>query len=146
MNLIILNANLHAGPFILLCLDTVYNTFSFPKRHFLVTGIFGTIYMLINLVYTLEAHIIYQPIPWTTFLSYVLVIGAFGMTYFMHWLGGLVYSKFKQPIIEAQLAQSLVSTDFGNSSSNNDNALQEEQSSARTSAENTFPEVHGVKY
>jgi hypothetical protein len=34
LEVIIVNANLHAGPLIALLLDTVYNSFSFPKQHF----------------------------------------------------------------------------------------------------------------
>lgn len=52
--------------------------------------------MVINMVYTLKAHIIYGPIPWTTVLSYVLMAGAIAMTYFMHWIGGFIYKKFKK--------------------------------------------------
>lgn len=71
--------------------------------HFIAVVIFGAIYMVINMVYTLNAHIIYQPIPWNTVMSYVLMIGAVGLSFFMHWIGGFCYKKFKKEAVENQM-------------------------------------------
>lgn len=91
------NANLHAGPMICLAFDMAYNTFSFPKRHFIVVLIVCSQYFLINIVYSLAVHIIYKPINWVTFLSYVLTLASVGMVAGAFFFGSFVFKKFKQP-------------------------------------------------
>lgn len=108
IQVIIVNANLHAGPLILLCIDTVFNTFSFPKQHFHAVLLFGFLYGIVNLIYSLAAHIIYQPIDWISFLSYALMIGAVGMTFLMHWLGRWIYNKFKKELVESPMNEGLI--------------------------------------
>lgn len=96
LEVIIVNANLHAGPLIVLCVDTIYNSFSFPSQHFHAVLLFGFLYGVVNLSYSLAAHIIYQPIDWVSILSYALMIGAVALTFLMHWLGRYIYRKFKK--------------------------------------------------
>lgn len=48
-NTIAVNINLHAGPCICLLIDLSLNCIEFPKRHYYVTLVFGTIYMVINM-------------------------------------------------------------------------------------------------
>lgn len=108
---IIVNANLHAGPLIVLCLDTAFNTFSFPKQHFHAVLLFGFLYAIVNLVYSLTAHIIYQPIDWVSILSYILMASSIVMTFLMHWLGRYLYNKWKKEKIESSMNESLIQTD-----------------------------------
>ena len=46
---IALNANLHAGPFICILIDHIFNSVSFPKKHYPIIFIFGVAYLTINL-------------------------------------------------------------------------------------------------
>lgn len=108
IEVIIVNANLHAGPFIVLCLDMAYNSFSFPQQHFHIVLLFGFLYAIVNLSYSLAAHIIYQPIDWVSILSYALMVGAVVMTFFMHWLGRYIYRKFKKEKMDSQMMEGLL--------------------------------------
>ncbi len=96
MEVIIVNANLHAAPLIALVLDILYNSFSFPKQHFHAVLFFSILYGIVNLAYSLTATIIYKPIDWVSILSYVLLIAAVLMAFFMHWLGRYMYNKWKR--------------------------------------------------
>lgn len=102
---IIINANLHAGPFVVLCIDMILNSFRFPKRHFHAVTIFQILYGIVNLTYSLFAHIIYQPIDWVSVLSYVLILSTLGMSFFMHWLGRLIFRRWKMPKIDLVINQ-----------------------------------------
>lgn len=48
-NVIAVNVNLHAGPFICLMIDLYFNCVEFPRRHYYVTLVFGTLYLLVNM-------------------------------------------------------------------------------------------------
>lgn len=93
---IAMNANLHGAPFILLFVDLIFNSFTFPRQHFHTVLVFGLIYAIINLIYTLVVHIIYQPIDWVSVMSYVLLAGTVIMTFVMHWLGRFIFNKCKR--------------------------------------------------
>lgn len=86
---------MHAGPFIVLCIDMALNTFRFPKRHFHAVTLFQLLYGVVNLSYSLAAHIIYKPIDWISFLSYVLILSSVAMSLFMHWIGRLIFRRCK---------------------------------------------------
>ena len=85
------NANIHAGPLVCLCLDMAFNSFSFPKPHFVILLFFSVVYLFINLSYSLAVKVIYKPINWVSFLSYVLTVASVLMTYGMHCLGRWLY-------------------------------------------------------
>lgn len=87
LEVIIINANLHAGPLVTLVLDMIYNSFSFPKQHFHAVIFFSVLYGIVNLSYSLTATIIYKPIDWVSILSYALLGAAVLMAFLMHWLG-----------------------------------------------------------
>jgi hypothetical protein len=92
----VVNANLHAGPLITLLIDFVLNNFSFPTSHFLIIAFVAVLYALINLVYSLTVAVIYKPINWVSWLSYVLLVGVFVMALVMHLLGRFVYNHCKK--------------------------------------------------
>lgn len=48
-NIIAMNVNLHAGPCVCLMIDLYFNCIEFPRRHYYVTLVFGTIYLIINM-------------------------------------------------------------------------------------------------
>ena len=102
------NANIHAGPLICLCLDMAYNTFSFPKRHFVILLLFSFSYLVINLSYSLAATVIYKPIDYVSVLSYVLLVAAVALTYGMHCLGRFVFEKYKKPRLDGRITEGLI--------------------------------------
>ena len=73
-----------------------FNSFSFPSQHFHAVLLFSLLYAIVNLSYSLAAHIIYQPIDWVSILSYALMVMSVVMSFFMHWLGRWIYNKFKK--------------------------------------------------
>lgn len=91
----------------MLVIDAVYNTFSFPKRHFICTVMFSLLYLGINIIYSVYVKVIYPPMPWNTPLSYFLALGAFAMAYSMHWLGWFCFERFKKNRIESKMGKSL---------------------------------------
>ena len=112
------NANIHAGPLICLSLDMVFNSFSFPKNHFIILLIFAVIYLIINLTYSLAVKVIYKPIDWVSFLSYVLSVSSIAMVYGMHCLGRFIYNKYKKPKMENRITEGLINSEKGNTSEN----------------------------
>lgn len=108
--IIIINANLHAGPLVVLILDMFYNTFSFPPQHFHTVLFFSLLYGIVNLTYSLACHIIYKPIDWVSILSYILMGGAIVMAFIMHWLGRFIFQKCKKDKIQSQMIEGLIST------------------------------------
>lgn len=96
LEVIIVNANLHSVPLLALSIDMIYNTFKFPSQHFLIILVFSLQYMIVNLSYSLGAHIIYKPIDWVSPLSYILMAGAVVMAFLMHFLGRYIYNTCKK--------------------------------------------------
>lgn len=85
-----------------------YNTFSFPKQHFIPIALFSTLYMVINLIWSLTIHVIYKPIDWVSVMSYVLSVGAFVLSYLMHWVGRLIFEKYKKNKMENRIMEGLM--------------------------------------
>ena len=110
------NANIHAGPLICLSLDMVFNTFSFPKSHFIILLFFAVLYLIINLTYSLTVKVIYKPIDWVSVLSYVLSVSSIAMTYGMHCLGRFLYNKYKKSRMEHRITEGLIDHQKINSS------------------------------
>ena len=65
--------------------------------------------MVVNLAYSLAAHIIYKPIDWVSVMSYVLMAGSVVMSFIMHWLGRWIYGKFKKQKMDGQIQEGLMS-------------------------------------
>ena len=53
--------------------------------------------LLINLPYSLIVEPVYPVIDWVSFWSYLYTVIAFGVSYMMYRVGGLVYKKVKKP-------------------------------------------------
>jgi hypothetical protein len=112
---LILNTNLHLGPFLCLVVELYYNNFPFPKRHFWVAVFYGTFYLLINLgifdynlVYSLSVKVIYEPIDWKSVLSYCIVVGSYFITFGAHHFGGFAYRKWKAHKIVNRIHEGLI--------------------------------------
>ena len=113
---IILNTNLHLGPFLCLLVELYYNNFSFPKRHFWIAVFYGTGYLLINwgiffiyvAVYSLTVKVIYEPIDWKSILSFCIVFGCYVITFGTHHFGSFAYRKWKADELTSKITEGLI--------------------------------------
>ena len=61
--------------------------------------------MVLNLIYSLTVKVIYQPIDWVSFLSYVLAISAYLLAFLMHWLCRFCFEKFKKKRLDTLIME-----------------------------------------
>ena len=64
--------------------------------------------MVLNLIYSLTVKVIYQPIDWVSFLSYVLAISAYLLAFLMHWLCRFCFEKFKKKRLDTLIMEGLI--------------------------------------
>lgn len=76
------------------------------------------------------------------------MIGAIGLSFFMHWIGGFCYKKFKKEAVENQMIESLISEDerknSGEQSSKteyHEEIIKEKNRKSEDLNENTFPNM-----
>jgi fluoride ion exporter CrcB/FEX len=141
LEIIVVNANLHAAPIVMLCIDMVYNTFRFPKRHFHIVLAFGVLYAIINLSYSLSAHIIYKPIDWVSILSYILMGSSVVMAFIMHWLGRYIFRKCKKHKVETQMMEGLI---HSNNRSQNEEILNDNKGIKRHDSNEQTTDPHNI--
>ena len=86
----------HSLPFIFLLVDLFFNSFAFPARHLVLPIALGLIYMLINFLYTILVHKVYDTIDWDSILSYALVFSTILLLLMTFMIGSYSYQKFKK--------------------------------------------------
>ena len=97
-----MSLNVHMLPLILCLIELWLNSYAFPIFHFFFVIILGTIYMVINLVYSLKVTPVYEVLDWKSFFSVVLVMGAFFLSFMMFMACNLIYKKFKKNKLEIE--------------------------------------------
>ena len=78
-----------------LFIDFIFSSYSFEIKHFLINLIFSTIYMLINLGYSLYVEPVYSALSWKSGLSYGILIGSYVLTLIVFGIGILVFKCLK---------------------------------------------------
>ena len=84
----------HLFPITALFLDFIFNPFSFNIRRYLMAIIAASLYVLINLIYTLGNEPdkpVYPILKWTDGFSYGLTVGAFAIALVCFGIGILFY-------------------------------------------------------
>ena len=86
---------MHSVPLLFLIIDLVYNVYKFSRQRYLIVLFTGTAYLFVNLLYSLVVRVIYDPIDWVSFFSYVLCFGAYALTFLMHCFGNFLFRRWK---------------------------------------------------
>lgn len=60
------------------------------------------------MIYSLTVQVIYAPIDWVSWLSYVLCIGAFVLAFLMHLFGRVLFEYCKKKRIEGRIMDGLI--------------------------------------
>ena len=86
----------HALPLAALLVDFIFNPISFEIKRFLIVLIAGTVYMLMNMAYSLGVEPVYGILDWVTGISYGLLIGAYVLLLIGFGFGILFYKCLKE--------------------------------------------------
>lgn len=69
---------------------------------------FSTLYLALNVIYSLNVKVIYPPIDWVSLKSYILIIIAYGLAFGTQLLGRLIFKKIKKKNLEKFMMEGLV--------------------------------------
>ena len=73
------------------------------------------------MIYSLTVQVIYKPIDWVSVMSYVLCVGAFLLSFLMHFIGRSLFEKCKRRRIEGRIMDGLIE---GGKQNSNENSIE----------------------
>ena len=91
-----IDLTVHGLPLAALFLDFIFNPFSFDIKHFLLVLIAATIFVLINMAYSLGVQPVYGMVDWVTGESYGLIIAVYALLLLSFGIGILFFKCLKE--------------------------------------------------